>query len=119
MLLLDNSKWIFRNGQNIDFWSNNWCGEPFINLHSVSNIALDVDAKISVFILNSQWLHPQELISNFPQLAQLVLQEIIPNQDRQDQLVWKHTNIGTLTLKEVFKSKSHQLMLVGPKPYVV
>jgi len=73
------------------------CGEPFINSHWLAILNLDLDAKVCNFIHYSPWNLHQDFINNFPQLNQLVQQVIVPYHDRHDELIWKHTNIGTLS----------------------
>lgn len=104
--IVDNIAWLLGiNGQNISFWTDSWCREPFINLIKVDSNQLN-DAKVANFIQLSQWNLDQNFVNNFPHLTQLIQQVTITNQDKQDELVWKHTNTGSLTLKEAFQFKS-------------
>jgi len=65
-VILESSTWLLRNGQNINFCSNYWWGEPLINLHLITNFVLDVGAKVYDFIQNSQWNFIYDFTNNFP-----------------------------------------------------
>jgi hypothetical protein len=73
------------NGNTINLWFDPWCGEPLINF--VPNLEIDLEAKTSDFILNSQWNLQQNFIITFPQVAFLVQQVTIPIPNKHDELI--------------------------------
>lgn len=97
--LSDNSVRLLGNGQSIRFWTDAWCGEPLINLITTQNHVIDEEVKVSNFINGLHWNIPQEFQNFCPQMNYLVMQVTIPQQAKKDELVWKHVNNGSLSLK--------------------
>ena len=114
-VILENSTWLLGDGQTIRFWTNAWCWEPLVNLVIAQNPLIDKEAKVADFIQNYQWSIPQEFHNFCPQISYLVMQVRIPPQTRKDELIWKHVSNGSLTLKDAYNFKSHQLQEVSCK----
>lgn len=105
-VIMENSSWLLGNGEDIRFWTDSWCGDPFINQVPADNI--DINTTVLEFITDSQWNFNQDFINNFPQLPHIIQQVTIVAQDKQDELVWKTTTSGSLSLKEAYQFKAHQ-----------
>lgn len=62
------------------------------------------------FILENRWNLPPHFSSAFPKIRSLVNNEIIPISPQNDELVWKETTNGQLSLKDtyIFKANSFQ-----------
>jgi len=48
-VILNHSSWLLGNGNDIHFWSHNWCGTPFI-------LSLNQDEIVDVNILVSDYI---------------------------------------------------------------
>ena len=104
--ILDNTNWLVGDGQSINCWLDNWCGEILAqSLNINTNQLNNLPRKLSNFIHNRQWKFPNEILSQFPNLETLAAQINIPNQHNRDTLVWKHTTNGVLSLKDAYKFK--------------
>ena len=105
-LITDNTCWLLGNGENINFWSDSWCGNPIGDSFNLPpNITLHLSSKVSDFISNFEWVVPPEVQLKFPQLVNLLNQICIPKVHMEDRLVWKHTSTSFLSLKEAFTHK--------------
>jgi len=68
-IILENSSWLLGNGENINFWSDNWCGVNIaecLNLHA--NVSVNLSATVKDFIVDNSWHIPTTLQQTFPQL---------------------------------------------------
>jgi len=92
---INNSSWLLGNGDDIIFRTDPWCGESLIN--TVVSSSLDINAKVSKFIIASHWDFDQEFVREFPHLPQLIQQVTIATHQKQDELVWNNSNTGSLT----------------------
>ena len=108
-VIMENSTWLFGNGQNIKFWIDNWCWDPLINLFPNANITLDIRAKVSDFIF-------RDLNGIFP-MTSLTLSLIWHNLCCKKPfhqkiikiiLIWKYTIVGTLTFKYAYISRLYK-----------
>jgi len=107
-IIRDNSIWLLGNGENINFWNDNWCGTPLSNsLNIPPSISHSLSATVSDFINNGQWSFPSQLLHLFPNLLHLVQAVVIPLEPVQDKLIWKHPQTGDLQLKEAYLFKTH------------
>jgi len=105
--VVENTNWIIGDGKIINFWNDNWMGEPLaITLNLNPNLAKHLEAKICDFIVNHQWNIPIHLSNLFPTIRQILNQIIIPKIHIEDCLSWKHTRLGLLSLKDAYNFKS-------------
>jgi hypothetical protein len=76
-------------------------------LNIPDNIASNMKAKVSDFIVHNDWHFPDDLQVSFPTLPLLVRQVTIPFDPGEDCLTWLGNDSGDLSLKDAFKFKSH------------
>lgn len=101
--ILFNSSWLLGNGDNINFWLDHWCGTPLVSqLQIPENLHCSLNSKVSMFIVNGQWVVPQILQTHYPQLQQIINQIDIPLVSKEDEFIWNHTVSGSLSLKDAF-----------------
>jgi len=105
----DNSIWLLGNGQLINFWNDAWCGPPLSQIFNVPvSISNLLSSSVSDYIFNRQWQLPDQIQQMFPNILQIISSLVIPMEDREDQLLWKHTPHGNLQLKEAYYFKLQQ-----------
>lgn len=105
--ILENSTWLLGTGENINFWFDFWCGEPFANrLNLPENAASHLTSNVKDFIMDYNWCIPPSVQLIFPHLNQILMQATIPKVRIEDRLVWKDSSTDCLTLKEAYIHKS-------------
>lgn len=105
--ILENSNWIIGDGQLINFWNDNWLGQPLVSTLNLNpNIAQQLEAKVCDFIVNHEWNIPNHFSTLFPIIKQIPNQIVIPKIHMEDSLYWKHTRSSILSLKDAFNFKS-------------
>jgi hypothetical protein len=62
---------------------------------------------VSDYLVNGQWIFPQQLTQAFPNLVNMVNHVITPVVPAPDQLIWKHTDSGDLQLKDAYQFILH------------
>lgn len=103
----DESCWLIGNGENVNFWNDNWCGAPLsITFNLPEHISQNLHASVQDFIFNGSWSIPLSMQSMFPGINLLVQHVTIPVEDSQDKIVWKNTTNGEITLKEAYMFKT-------------
>ena len=108
-ILQENCSWIVGNGNQINFWSDSWCGQVLAQTYNLSDQMLDLlPKKLSSYIADHKWNISDEMHQNFPNLRFLVSQVTLPNGNQRDKLVWKHSPKGELTQKNAYSFKKHQ-----------
>ena len=111
--IIDNSIWLVGDGENINCWIDNWCGEVLAHSLNLSSSQLQsLPNKLCNFVRSNQWYFPAGMFDTNPNLYSLVNQVTIPTVRRRDKLVWKHSNNGEITLKEAYcfkKSRAPKL----------
>lgn len=94
-----NSLWIVGTGVNIHFWSDNWLGEPLLDLLQVAPHFHDnFDGTVANVILNGRWNIPQELL-DVPQVVAHIGTVVLPTSNLSNLLVWLHSSDGKLSAK--------------------
>jgi hypothetical protein len=105
-VILDNSAWLVGNGDNINFWTDCWCGDPLVDQLGIPLQSRQLlSSKVSDFIVNGQWSIPTQLSNMFPTLSSIISQVHIPLEETNDKFIWKHTDDGELTLKQAYDFK--------------
>jgi hypothetical protein len=95
------------NGANINFWLDNWCGDSLAHALDIPNFLQNcLSATVNQFISNNHWLIPPILMEHYPQLLTHISKITIPIEHKQDELVWKHTSSGSLSLKDAYTHQS-------------
>ncbi|GAU37904.1 hypothetical protein TSUD_163410 [Trifolium subterraneum] len=107
--MFQNSIWLLGNGEDINFWNDNWCGTPLSDTFNIPDqIKQSLSSKVSDYIFNGQWNLPCQLTHQFSNLSFLVQQITIPNEPSNDKLLWKHTDTGELNLSDAYRFKLQQ-----------
>jgi hypothetical protein len=58
-VIMDNSLWLLGNGEEINFWNDNWCGTPLVDLFNIpSHIGQFLSSRVSDYIQHGQWNLP-------------------------------------------------------------
>ncbi|GAU36821.1 hypothetical protein TSUD_320580 [Trifolium subterraneum] len=79
--MFQNSIWLLGNGEDINFWNDNWCGTPLSDTFNIPDqIKQSLSSKVSDYIFNGQWNLPCQLTHQFSNLSFLVQQITIPNE---------------------------------------
>jgi hypothetical protein len=107
--MFQNSIWLLGNGEDINFWNDNWCGTPLSNTFNIPDqIKQSLSSKVSDYIFNGQWNLPCQLTHQFSNLSFLVQQITIPNEPSNDKLLWKHTDTCELKFSDACRFKLQQ-----------
>ncbi|KAK2429733.1 hypothetical protein QL285_028147 [Trifolium repens] len=105
-VIIDNSIWLIGNGEDINFWNDNWCGLVLSDYYNIpSHTRKLLLSTVKDYISNGSWNIPYQLDLEFPGLSNLVNQTIIPLEQNNDSLIWKHTDSGSLEMKEAYNFK--------------
>jgi ribonuclease HI len=108
-VIRENSVWILGNGRDINFWQDSWCGKPLVEqLHIPHQIGQSLSSTVSDFLHNGQWILPPQLSLMFSNLRSIIHNVVIPLEDFQDKLLWKHSDSGALELKHAYSFKVQQ-----------
>ncbi|XP_019455028.1 PREDICTED: uncharacterized protein LOC109356147 [Lupinus angustifolius] len=86
------------SGQHINFWKDNWFGEPLVELMSIpKELYSSLLSSVPCFRKGSCWTIPTFMNRHFPKIIEKIAKTtIVGNLDR---LVWQKTLDGTLSLK--------------------
>jgi ribonuclease HI len=104
--ILMNSGWLVGNGNNINFWLDNWCGDSLVSqLNIPTYLHSHLKATVSDFIVNKQWNFPFSVLMSFPSIKQIVEKVTIPIENSEDKIIWRGINDGNLSFKEAFLYK--------------
>jgi ribonuclease HI len=108
-VITDNAIWLLGNGEDINFWNDNWCGTTLVDFFNIpSQIGQNLSSSVSDYIVDGSWSFPPQLLQNYN--FSIITQRVtIPLDAVQDNLVWMHTDSGNLQLKDAFLFKSQQL----------
>jgi len=97
--VLLNSLWIFGTGDRIHFWTDNWLGEPLVELMNLDvEFHRHLKGMLSETIVNGTISLPMA-ISDLGDIKNRVDNITLPNSQLPDMLVWKHSSDGTLSSK--------------------
>ncbi|XP_019437071.1 PREDICTED: uncharacterized protein LOC109343269 [Lupinus angustifolius] len=102
-LIMENSIWLLGNGNNINYWLDNWLGYPLTDLLGIPNpISSVLLAKVANFIHDSSWIIPSWMARLHPEVCQQIVKTPISNASMDDMLAWLHSSDGILTMKEAY-----------------
>lgn len=106
-VVLQNSSWNLGNGTLINFWRDNWCGQPLADSFNLPTfIADNLQAKVCDFIQDYHWNIPDSVSVIFPAIKQLVKQVTIPKFCAEDKRIWTSNISGILSFKDAFLHKT-------------
>ena len=99
-----NCGWQLGNGNNINFWLDNWCGISIASqLNIPQHLQENLNAKVLDFILNGRWNF--SVLNRLPLVKSLVEHVTIPFEITEDKRIWQPSNNGVLTFKNAFEFK--------------
>jgi ribonuclease HI len=108
--IAENSIWLLGNGENINFWNDNWCGTILSEHYNIpSQTKQLLTSTVSDYIANGHWAIPPQMELEFLNLSSIVNQAIISLETCPDSLLWQHTDSGSLELKDAYNFKMPQL----------
>lgn len=104
MAVLDNYIWSEGNGQSVNFWMDNWIGQPLATKFKIPEIFhKTLKSTVSVRWKDGQW----NLCCNIQDACSSLLSNIsfvsVSTLDNQDPFVWKSIPNGMLTMKDAYK----------------
>jgi hypothetical protein len=107
-VIADNSIWLLGNGENINFWKDNWCGTSLVELFNIpDHISQNLTSTVSDYIVNGTWCFPPQLLQSF-NISSIIHKVVIPLDPTPDKLLWIHTDSGNLHLKDAYSFKLQQ-----------
>jgi hypothetical protein len=87
-VIMNNSAWIMGNGDEINFWNDNWCGNSLSSQFNIpAHISSLLSSRVSDYIVDGQWNIPIQLSQQFPLLRSIVYQVSIPIEHCPDKLL--------------------------------
>ena len=90
---MENSLWIVGSGENIQFWTDNWLGEPLVDLIQLdSEFHGHLKGSVSEVIVNGGWELPA-VLKDFGDINARLAPDV---------LVWSHNPDVVLTSKLAF-----------------
>ncbi|XP_019435980.1 PREDICTED: uncharacterized protein LOC109342436 [Lupinus angustifolius] len=96
-----NSIWLVGNGLSVNFWRDNWLGEPLVDtLNIPMSIHANLQGSIAIFSLNSKTIIPRELNRKFSSVSHDF--SCYKRYGGHDKLVWMPTIDGSMTSKDSF-----------------
>lgn len=108
--VMHNSRWLIGNGSNIHFWEDNWYGEPLLEaLNLTPNDISNYPAYVGDFIINNHWHIPANILVNYLDLSLFTNKVVIPAEECEDRLIWKHNTLGEISLKDSYDFKRHHV----------
>lgn len=103
--------------KKVSLWQDKWLPISAASvLINPDNVLPLLKAKAKDLIHENSWHFPSALSESFPDLVSLIRKIHIPIVSTEDSLVWKHTNSGTLSLKDAYNFSAYnplQLYLVN------
>jgi hypothetical protein len=101
-----NCGWQLGNGEDINFWLDNWCGVSIASqLNIPPHLHGNLTAKVKDFIFSGQWNVPFSVLNFFPQVKSLAEQVAIPFESTEDKRIWHLSNNGDLSFKQAYEFK--------------
>jgi hypothetical protein len=77
-VLKDNTIWLLGNGENINFWTDNWCGTSLVDVFNMPNhISQNLSSTVSDYLVNDAWSFPSQLLQHYT-LSLIVYNVTIP-----------------------------------------
>ncbi|CAJ2657082.1 unnamed protein product [Trifolium pratense] len=99
----DNTCWQLGKGDQINFWTDSWVGDPLVDLLDIPrHFHALLQAKVAQFIANDHWLIPHSITSSYPNLVSLLNSVTIPISKANDELRWIHSDSGVLSFKDAY-----------------
>lgn len=102
-IVLSDSIWMIGDGKEINFLLDNWISQPLVEILNIpASLHKSLTASVVDVIENGKWIIPEELLAKLSLVGVNLHQITVPSCTNKDQLVWKESNSGILTLKDAF-----------------
>jgi hypothetical protein len=120
-VIVDNSVWLVGNGENINFWNDNWCGVVLSEHYNIpSHTRQLLTSTVSDYLSNGCWNIPSQLQLEFSNLLSLVNQATIPLEQCQDSFFGNILIRVAWSLRKPIISKCHPCKIFfGPDMFGV
>jgi ribonuclease HI len=100
--VLANSLWIIGTGENINFWMDNWLGEPLADLLNIdNNLHRHLKGTVAEAIVDGKLVMPQSVF-DLGDVQERVHGLVLPRGQLQDVLIWPTAADGKLSSKQAF-----------------
>jgi hypothetical protein len=71
--VIENTSWVIGDGKGINFWKDQWCGEPITQSFQLTTSQIqNYPQMLCDFVQNDQWAIPYDVLHVFPALRLLV-----------------------------------------------
>jgi hypothetical protein len=96
---LQHISWLLGGGRNINFWLDNWCGQPLVHVLNIPSWAHPrLNAKVDNFLVNHVWSIPQNMQLVFHNLSTKIKKVTISLGEVEDKMDWSPNDVGELSL---------------------
>jgi len=100
--VIPNSIWVVGTGEKIHFWTDNWPGEPLVDILQIDPMVhINFNGLLCDVITNAAWNIPVEVYSS-PDVASRLAYITLPSSALSDLFSWSHTPDGKLSAKLAF-----------------
>lgn len=95
--------WVLGDGRTVNFWHDKWMDQSVVSMMNIpDNLHHKLNAKVSDFIVNNEWMIPAFLSLHYPTVVAEITKVPIPISGEADQVVWSETDS---TIQRFFHSK--------------
>lgn len=106
-MVIENTKWLIGNGAKINFWLHTWLEEPIVSTLKVpTKFHNHLKIKVMDWLVGQTWSIPPNVLTAFPTLMPMIAKANINYNDNvvqiQDNLIWKGSKTGILSLKQAY-----------------
>ncbi|KAK9287181.1 hypothetical protein L1049_015592 [Liquidambar formosana] len=102
-LLLLHSQWSIGKGESVNFWKDNWLGQPVCDELNIDQALLPhLNASVSSFICNDSWALPSNFMSTYPELSNIIQGVPISIYNEEDQFIWTGSSSGSVELHSTY-----------------
>ncbi|XP_058783255.1 uncharacterized protein LOC131657925 [Vicia villosa] len=102
-MITDNCQWLIGDGSNINFWLDNWYGEPLVDVFKIPSVFhQSLQVKVKDWFTNGSWVIPGNVLTAFPELINITSK--ISSTAEKDTLIWRAAEDGMLTVKLAYDS---------------
>ncbi|XP_058749517.1 uncharacterized protein LOC131622496 [Vicia villosa] len=102
-MIKDNTVWILGNGKKVNFWLDDWTGEPLaLKFKIPEKFHANLVSKVTNYWKNNQWSLPANLLLARPNIMASISSYSVPDVGKEDLLAWKEIENGYLTIKHAY-----------------
>jgi ribonuclease HI len=100
--VMANSVWVVGTGEKIHFWTDNWLGDPLVDILQIEpSVHINFTGLLCDVISNAAWNLPDE-VSSIPDVASRLAGITLPSSALPDLFSWSHASDGKLSAKLAF-----------------